>query len=107
LPKVLLSALSSLALSPDAILKGFGIAAMRDDQYRFFRPNRFDDDLLRQIVALVPDQPRAQGVLERYLETRTAADDNPRDARQHCSGQNPTSTSTPECAWWFLVSMVG
>jgi predicted acylesterase/phospholipase RssA len=107
LPKILLSTSSTLAPSPDGILMGYGLEAMRNNFYSFFRPAKFSDKLLRRFVALGPDQSRAEAAMQDYLKTRTGRDVNLNSVREHCLPRDGLRNASPECAWWSLVSAVG
>lgn len=61
-PVVVLSALSTLAPSPDAALLGIAQEAFRDAYHSYFRPARLDPETLDKIVALNPAVASARGL---------------------------------------------
>lgn len=106
-PLVVLSALSTVAPGPDALIYGITQTARRDAQYEYFRPNMLDQATLAKLVALVPDQAAAQAALNAYRSLPPAHDIKLNDINERCAAHAETSFATADCAWWRLVSVVG
>ena len=106
LPKIMLSPLSIFALSPDLILLGTKYDELRNSLFSYFSPTAYSDDLLSEIVSLLPDQKLAQTRLRQYLAARTSKGVNLTKVRESCVGKEP-DPAVWECAWWGLVSIVG
>jgi len=71
-PKIMLSPLAIFALGPDAVIYGQHYDALRQDLHAYFRPALYSDDILSDIVAVLPEQTGAQARLHRYLVSRSA-----------------------------------
>jgi hypothetical protein len=106
LPKTRLSPLSIFALSPDSILLGAKYDDLRSSLFSYFRPAAYSDELLSEIVSLLPDQKLAQTRLRQYLAAHSPKGVNLTKVRQLCMGKDP-DPAVWECAWWGLVSTVG
>ena len=109
-PLVVLSALSTVAPSPDALIYGMAQTARRDAQYQYFRPDLLDQTTLNRVVALVPDQTAAQAALIAYQAVQTGPAINLQGIAERCAGGSRASgaaSTSRECAWWRLVSLVG
>lgn len=105
-PLVLLSALTKLAASPDAVILGDDMAARRDQAHAYFRPQLLDDAVLERIVALHPQQDVAQAALLRYRASASPGAIELGGLADRCA-DGAVSSDTAECAWWGLVSLVG
>jgi hypothetical protein len=105
LPKFMLSPLSLFALSPDAVIYGMRYDTLNKALHQYFRPALYSDDVLDELVSLVPDQKIAQARLRRYRALRTGEPMSLNKVREQCLTK--PDAETPECAWWGLVSVVG
>ena len=106
-PIIVLSALSTVAPSPDASIMGIKQTDERDAYYKYFRPSKFDEDALGKIVALVPDQQAAQAALTKYRLLPTGYIVKLNGLSKLCSAGNVESSVSYDCDWWRLVSLVG
>jgi len=61
----MLSPLAIFALGPDAVIYGQHYDALRQDLHAYFRPALYSDDILSDIVAVLPEQTGAQARLHR------------------------------------------
>lgn len=102
-PRVLLSALGTVAPSPDAAVLGQTQAALRDAHHAYFRPDTLGDDVVDRLLALQAEPDRLRAAWRQH--------------RQHPRGPVNLTTlgarcgapggSDPDCAWWTVVSSVG
>lgn len=108
-PRVLLSALGTVAPSPDAAVLGQSQAALRNAQYAYFRPDALGDDVVARLIAL-QGEPTATRLRAAWAQHRQ----HPRgpvnlgtvEARcGRVDGAGPKAD--PDCAWWAVVSTVG
>ena len=106
-PLVVLSALSSVAPSPDALILGKVLTSGRERQYEYFRPDLLDQATLSKIVALVPDQAAAQVAWTAYQAVRKGPAINVQGIDERCAGDSRAANASRECVWWRLVSLVG
>lgn len=106
-PLVVLSALSTVAPSPDALIYGMTQTAQRDNQYQYFRPKMFDDATLSKIVSLVPNQVAAQAALMAYKDLPSEQSISLNQIGERCASGTDPSISNADCVWWRLVSIVG
>jgi predicted acylesterase/phospholipase RssA len=107
---VVLSALGTIAPFPDKTMLGISQTALRDQQYQFFRPTKFNDDLLARIVALVPDQVAAQSAITAYRSLPsgfTVSSDKLVTLKSQCEESAIKPDDIQSCEWWRLVSVVG
>jgi Resolvase, N terminal domain len=79
---------------------------LRSSLFSYFRPAAYSDELLSEIVSLLPDQKLAQTRLRQYLAAHSPNGVNLTKVRQLCMGKNP-DPAVWECARWGLVSTVG
>ena len=63
------------------------------------------NDVLNELVSLVPDQKVAQARLRRYRALHTSEPVSLNKVREQCLAM--PEAETPECGWWGLVSLVG
>jgi len=104
-PRVLLSALSQTALSPDAIILGQPWTALRDAQYSYFRPDTLDDDVVNMILALQANPMDLKHAWQRHRAAGRRAV-NPEQLSIECE-VGRRSIDDADCAWWSVVVAVG
>lgn len=104
-PKRFLSLFSLVSPYPDSVLVLHSRTTQSDNSYDFFRPGFFDQETLRRIVDLVPDNGAAKRALKEYFSLGTVTV-NVQNVKNRChDGQ--VVASNPECIWWRLVRSVG
>lgn len=103
-PRVLLSALGTVAPSPDAAVLGHTHAQMRDDHHAYFRPDTLGDDVVDRLIAL-QGEPNATRLRAAWAQHRQhpRAPVNVSTLKARCAKAN----ADPDCAWWAVVSTVG
>jgi hypothetical protein len=106
-PLVVLSALNTVAPSPDALIAGITQTALRDNQYQYFRPKLFDDATLSKIVSLVPNQVAAESALKAYKALPSGQLISLNQIDKRCAPGSDLSDGNADCVWWRLVSLVG
>jgi hypothetical protein len=117
-PRVLLSAMGTLAPGPDAAVLGQTQAALREAHHAYLRPDTLGDDTVQRLIALQGEPTaarlRAAWALHRQhprgavdvdtLNTRCAASEPGQTAE---APKAPKAGTEPDCAWWAVVSTVG
>jgi len=106
LPPVMLSATSILVPLPDAQIQGLDLEARKNASFNYFRPQRFKDNTLTEIVSLVPDTVRAEKTLADYRRLSAPGGISLTKIENSCTAED-TEPQSLECAWWSLVQLVG
>ena len=110
-PRVLLSALGTVAPSPDAAVLGQTQAQMRDAHHAYFRPDTLGDDVVARLIGL-QGEPTATRLRAAWAQHRQhpRGPVNLSTLEARCgpgANADPKPDPDPDCAWWTVVSTVG
>jgi hypothetical protein len=105
-PLLMLSALATLAPSPDAIALGQTQSALHDQHHLYFRPATLPPDVLEKIVALHPRADAARSALERWKVVSPGFEARVDGIEDRC-GRVTSEAVGHDCVWWAFVDLVG